>query len=177
MRRSYLLSLVFAAGILVTIGAVGAVTASAGRMMGDVGAWGNIVVAAVFFSVGLYFMDVIRPTWGGIMPRASFARGWKGALILGLVFGVGLGPCTFAFMAPVLGVVFDVAPAEPLRALALIAAFGVGHCAVIVAAGGSAGTVQRYLNWTDRSRGALWMKRGAGVLVMLGGVYYLSTAF
>lgn len=176
MRRSYMLSLVFAAGILVTIGAVGAVTASAGRMMGDVGAWGNLLVALVFFAVGLYFMDVIRPTWGGIMPRASFARGWKGALILGLVFGVGLGPCTFAFMAPVLGVVFSVASADPLRALGLIAAFGIGHCTVIVVAGGSAGTVQRYLYWTDRSRGALWMKRGAGVLVMLGGVYYLFTA-
>ena len=177
VKRSYSLSLVFGVGILVTIGLVGAITASAGRMMGDVGVWGNLIVAAVFFVVGLSLMDVISLSWGGFVPRTSFAHGWKGALLLGLIFGIGLGPCTFAYMAPVLGVVFSVAATSPIQALGLIAAFGAGHCAVIVGAGGSAGTVQRYLNWTDNSRGALWLKRGAGVLVMLSGVYYIYAAF
>ncbi|MDL1892102.1 hypothetical protein FBQ87_04315 [Sphingobacteriales bacterium CHB3] len=80
-------------------------------------------------------------------------------------------------MAPVLGVAFSVATTNMLQALSLIAAFGIGHCAVIVVAGGTAGTVQKYLNWTEQSKGAIWLKRGAGVLVMLGGVYYIYTAF
>jgi len=176
-ERSYSLSLVFALGILITIGLVGAVTVSAGRMMGDVGVWGNIIVAGVFFIVGLYLMDIISLSWGGIVPRTSFARGWKGALLLGLIFGIGLGPCTFAYMAPVLGVVFSVASTDPMRAFSLIAAFGAGHCAVIAVAGGAAGTVQKYLNWTERSRGATYLKRGAGALVVLAGVYYVYTAF
>ena len=176
-KRSYSISLVFGLGILITIGLIGAITASAGRMMGDVGVWGNVIVAGVFFVVGLYLMDIIKLSWNGIVPRTSLVRGWKGALLLGLIFGIGLGPCTFAYMAPVLGVVFSVASTHPLQALGLITSFGIGHCAVIVAAGGAAGTVQKYLNWTDRSRGALWMKRGAGVLVMVGGVYYIYTAF
>jgi cytochrome c-type biogenesis protein len=177
MKRPYSLSFVFATGILASIALIGALTASAGRMLGDVGGWGNIAVAGVFFIVGLYLMDLIKLPWNGIVPQTSRARGWKGALLLGLIFGIGLGPCTFAFMAPVLGVVFTVAPAHPLQALGLIAAFGIGHCAVIVGAGGAAATVQKYLNWTDRSKGALWMKRGAGTLVMLGGGYYIYTAF
>jgi cytochrome c-type biogenesis protein len=177
LKRSYSLALVFALGILITIGLIGAITASAGQMMGDVGVWGNIIVAAVFFVVGLYLMDVISLTWGGIVPRSSYARGWKGALILGLLFGIGLGPCTFAYMAPVLGVVFSVATTDPMRAFSLIAAFGAGHCAVIAAAGGAAGTVQKYLNWTEQSRGATYLKRGAGALVVLAGVYYVYTAF
>jgi cytochrome c-type biogenesis protein len=176
-KRPFSLSLVFALGILLTIGLVGLITASAGRMMGDVGLWGNILVAGVFLVVGLYLLDVIRFSWSSIMPAGSIARGWRGALVLGLLFGVGLGPCTFAFMAPVLGVVFSLATTNTVQALGLMAAFGIGHCAVIVAAGGAAGTVQRYLHWTDRSTGALWLKRGAGVLVILGGVYYVSTAF
>ena len=177
VKRSYSLSLVFGVGILITIGLIGVITASAGRMMGDVGVWGNIIVAGVFFLVGLYLMDIINLSWNGIIPQTSLARGWKGAFLLGLIFGIGLGPCTFAYMAPVLGVVFSVATTNPVQALSLIAAFGIGHCAVIVGAGGAAGTVQRYLNWTDRSKGALWLKRGAAVLVMLGGVYYIYTAF
>jgi len=177
VKRSYLLSLVFAIGILITIGVIGAVTASVGRMMGDVGMWGNFIVAGVFFVVGLYLMDVISLSWGGIVPRTSFARGWKGALLLGLIFGVGLGPCTFAYMAPVLGVAFSVATTSMFQAFSLVAAFGVGHCAVIVGAGGAAGTVQKYLNWTEQSKGATYLKRAAGMLVILAGVYYIYTAF
>jgi cytochrome c-type biogenesis protein len=177
VKRSYSISLVFGIGILITIGLIGAITASAGRMMGDVGVWGNVIVAAVFFVVGLYLMDVINLSWNGFMPQTSFARGWKGALLLGLIFGIGLGPCTFAYMAPVLGVAFSVATTNMFQALSLIGAFGVGHCAVIVAAGGTAGTVQKYLNWTEHSKGATWLKRSAGVLVMFGGAYYIFTAF
>jgi len=174
--RSYLLSLVFGVGILITIGVIGAVTASVGRMMGDVGMWGNFIVAGVFFVVGLYLMDVINLPWGGIVPQRSFARGWKGALLLGLIFGIGLGPCTFAFMAPVLGVAFSVATTSLVQGFSLVAAFGVGHCSVIVVAGGAAGTVQKYLNWTEHSRGATYLKRVAGVLVILAGVYYIYIA-
>lgn len=177
LRRPYVLSLVFGVGILITIALVGVVTASAGRMMGDIGFWGNLIVAGIFFVMGLYLIDVISLSWGGFALRTGHLRGWKGALFLGLVFGVGLGPCTFAFMTPVLGVVFSVASNDPLRALGLLAAFGIGHCAVIVGAGGSVGAVQRYLAWSGRSRSLLWMKRGAGVLVILAGVYFVTTAF
>lgn len=177
VKHPYSISFVFGTGILITIGLIGAITASAGRMMGDVGMWGNFVVAGVFFVVGLYLLDVINLSWSGFTPQASFARGWKGALVLGLIFGVGLGPCTFAYMAPVLGVAFSIATTNMLQALALIAAFGIGHCAVIVAAGGTVGTVQKYLNWTGQSQGATWLRRGAGVLVILGGVYYIYSAF
>ncbi len=177
VKRSYSLSLVFGIGILITIGLIGAITASAGRMMGDVGIWGNVIMAGVFFVVGLYLMDVINLSWNGFIPQTPLAHGWKGALLLGLIFGIGLGPCTFAYMAPVLGVAFSVATTNMFQALSLVASFGVGHCAVIVAAGGAAGTAQKYLNWTEQSKGATWLKRGAGVFVMLGGVYYIYVAF
>jgi cytochrome c-type biogenesis protein len=176
-RRPYSISVIFAVGILTTIALIGVITASAGRMMGDVGIWGNIIVAGVFFLVGLYLMDVVKLSWNGIIPQTSFVRGWRGALVLGLIFGIGLGPCTFAYMAPVLGVVFQLASSHPVQAVSLVSAFGIGHCAVIVGAGGAAGTVQKYLNWSDRSRGLLWLKRAAGAFVMLGGVYYIYTAF
>jgi cytochrome c-type biogenesis protein len=39
--RAFSVATVFAVGILITIGAVGAITAAAGRMMGDVGRWGK----------------------------------------------------------------------------------------------------------------------------------------
>ena len=63
--RAFLVSLLFASGILVTIGLIGAVTAAAGRMMGDVGRYGNYFVAVIFFVVGLHLLGVIPMPWSG----------------------------------------------------------------------------------------------------------------
>ena len=167
---------VFAVGILLTIAAIGAITAAAGRMMGDVGRWGNYFVAAIFFVVGLHLLGVIPMPWSGPGQVGMKRRGLLAALVLGLVFGVALGPCTFAFMAPVLGVAFRTGAENPLYAAALLLAYGVGHCAVIVAAGTSTELVQRFLNWNEASKGVVWVRRVCGVLVLLGGVWMIYTA-
>ena len=45
-KRAFWISTLFAVGILITIGVIGAITAAAGRMMGDVGNYGNYFVCA-----------------------------------------------------------------------------------------------------------------------------------
>jgi cytochrome c-type biogenesis protein len=175
-RRAFALSSAFAGGILVTIAVIGVVTASLGRMAGDVGGFGNYLVAAIFFVVGLHLLDVIPLSFSGAAPGKVKQRGILAALVLGLVFGIALGPCTFAFMAPILAVTFKVSATSPLYGAGLLIAYGVGHCAVIVAAGTSAEAVQRYLNWSSDSRGTAILKKVCGVLVLLGGLYLLHTA-
>lgn len=175
-RRAFAISTAFAVGILVTIGLIGAITASLGRMMGDLGSAANYFVAAIFFLVGLHLVGVIPAPWSGPGQVGTKQRGLLAGFLLGLIFGVALGPCTFAYMAPMLGVTLQVATTNLVYATALLAAFGVGHCAVIVAAGTSAEAVQRYLNWNERSRGAEAMRKVCGVLVLLGGLYLLYSA-
>ena len=96
-----------------------------------------------------------------------------GAFILGLLFGIGLGPCTFAFLAPVLGVVFQISTDNLLKAVLLVTAFGIGHCAVIVAAGSLTNLVQKYLNWTDNSNAITYVRKVAGLLVIFSGLYFI----
>ena len=175
-RRSIGQSITFAIGILMTIAAVGAITAGAGRIMGDVGRIGNFVMAGVFVLVGLYLLDVIRFSWASSTGTKLRMGGFPGALVLGLLFGVALGPCTFAYMAPMLAVTFDLGTTNLLLSLGVLLAFGLGHCAVIAIAGASMGAVQRYLNWNERSGAIQWVKRVCGVLVILGGVYLVYTA-
>ena len=175
-KRACLISSLFAAGILITIGAIGAITAAAGRMMGDVGAWGNYFVAAIFFLVGLHLLDVIPNPWSGPGQVGMKRRGMLAAFILGLVFGIALGPCTFAYMAPMLGVTFKLAATNVTYGVLLLACYGIGHCSVIVFAGTFTEVVQRWLNWNERSRGALILKRICGVLVLLGGLYLIYIA-
>jgi cytochrome c-type biogenesis protein len=175
--RNTLLSLSFGVGILLTIGAVGAITAALGRMMGDVGSYGKYAIAAVFFVVGMYLMDVIRLPDLGIQLRPFRNRSvFLSAFALGLMFGIALGPCTFAFMAPVLSVVFQISETNLMGAIALLIAFGVGHCGVIVLAGGATARVQQYLDWTNRSNVIVWMKRTSGFLLVLAGVYAFITS-
>jgi cytochrome c-type biogenesis protein len=175
-RRAFAISTAFAVGILITIALIGGVTAGLGRMMGDVGRYGNYLVAAIFFLVGLHLIGVIPAPWSGPGRVGTKQRGLLAGFILGLLFGVALGPCTFAYMAPMLGVTLQVATTNLVYAIALLLAFGVGHCSVIVAAGTSAEAVQQYLNWNERSRGADILKKVCGVLVLLGGLYLIYTA-
>jgi len=175
-RRAFLTALLFASGILVTIAAIGAATAAAGRMMGDVGRWGNYAVAGIFFIVGLHLLDVIPNPWSGPGQVGMKRKGLLAAFILGLVFGIALGPCTFAYMAPMLAVSFRLGSTQPAYAALLLLAYGIGHCAVIVVAGTSAELVQKYMNWTEKSSGAALLKKVCGVLVILGGLYMIWTA-
>ena len=175
VKRTFNISLIFSVGILITIALIGIITASLGRLMGDIGVYGNYLVAIIFFIVGLYLLDVINLNWDGIGIRQTKFKGLIAALLLGLLFGIALGPCTFAYMAPVLGVVFHTAQKNYLLAIVLLLTFGIGHCSVIVGAGTLTGKVQKYLDWADDSKTIVWIKRVCGIFVILGGIYLIMT--
>jgi cytochrome c-type biogenesis protein len=170
-RRAAALSGLFATGILLTIVGLGVVTTVAGRIAGDLGPWAYYAVAAVFFVVGLYLLGVFDLPWSGTAGITTRRRGAAAALMLGLLFGLALGPCTFAYMAPVLGITFKVAGSQPLLAGLLLLMFALGHCAVIVLAGSAGRWVQRYLDWNQRSGWATALRRCSGAGVLLAGLY------
>lgn len=175
-KRAFWISTLFAVGILITIGAIGAITAALGRMMGDVGKYGNYFVALIFFVVGLHLLDVFALPFSGPGQVGMKRKGLLAAFLLGLVFGIALGPCTFAYMAPMLGVTFKLASANLLYGILLLFVYGIGHCSVIVFAGTFTEVVQRYMNWNEQSKGAVILKKICGALVLLGGLYMIYTA-
>jgi cytochrome c-type biogenesis protein len=175
-KRAFWISFLFAAGILITIGFVGAITAAAGRLMGDVGRYGNYFVAAIFFLVGLHLLDVIPMPFSGPSKIGIKSKGLLAAFLLGLIFGIAIGPCTFAYMAPMLAVTFKVASTNIAYGILLLVFYGIGHCSVIVFAGTFTEVVQHYLNWSEKSQGAVILKRICGVLVLAGGLYMIYTA-
>ena len=176
-KRAFSISTLFAVGILITIGIIGVITAAAGRMMGDVGKWGNYFVAAIFFLVGLHLLDVIPMPFAGKGQVGMKRKGLFAAFILGLIFGIALGPCTFAYMAPMLAVAFKKASEENLfYGILLIVVYGIGHCSVIIFAGTFTELVEKYLNWNESSKGAVILKKICGILVLAGGLYMIYTA-
>jgi cytochrome c-type biogenesis protein len=176
VRRAFWTATLFAVGILITIAAIGAITAAAGRMLGDVGRWANYFVAIIFFVVGLHLLGVIPLSFAGLGQVGMKRKGLIAALVLGLVFGIALGPCTFAYLAPILGVTFKLAKSAPMYSVSLLLAYGIGHCAVIVLAGTFTEVVQRFLNWNEQSKGVTVLKSVCGVLVMAGGAWLVYSA-
>jgi cytochrome c-type biogenesis protein len=175
-KRIFLISLVFSIGILITIALIGIITAYLGRMMGDIGSVGNYLVAIIFFVVGLYFLDIINFNWNlGVLQKVNL-KGLSAAFTLGLLFGLALGPCTFAFMAPVLGVVFNNAYSNLIYSVLLLSAFAIGHCAVIVIAGTLSSFIPKFINNASNSKALVIVKKICGVLVILGGIYFIYTA-
>jgi cytochrome c-type biogenesis protein len=176
-KRAFSIALSFSLGLMISIGVIGLITALAGRMMGDVGKYGNYFVAGIFFLVGLHLFDIIPMPWSGPTRIGMKRRGLVAAFILGFIFGIALGPCTFAYMAPVLSITFQLSASQMWYGVLLLLFYAIGHCSVIVLAGTSTEVVQRYLNWNEQSKGPVIIKRVCGGLVILGGFYLLYTAF
>lgn len=176
-RRAFGLASAFALGILVSIGAIGAATAAAGRMLGDVGRLGTWLLAAVFLLVGLNLLGLVPLPSFGRGPAEARRRGPVGAALLGLTFGAALGPCTFAFLAPLLALVLGASGRGAVgQGVLLIAAFGLGHAVAIAGAGTSLQSVNRWLGSRGGARVTAVVKAAAGVAVLLGGVYLVWSA-
>ncbi len=176
-KKALHLSTIFSIGILISIAIIGGITAAAGRILGDVGKIGNYVVAMVFLIFGLNLLGIFPIKWPGLNSLKSKQKGYFSVLSLGLVFGLALGPCTFAFMAPMLGIVFNMTAKNLPYGLILLTAFAIGHCSVIIAAGTSTRLVQQITKWDEQSKGISIIRKICGILVLLGGIYLVYSTF
>lgn len=173
-KKSFIYSLLFSIGILITIIIIGVITSLAGRMLGDIGKWGNIFVAVIFFIIGLYLLDLIKfPFLNKISQPEYYKKGYIASFILGFVFGLALGPCTFAYMAPMLGIIFKISSSDYIKSIMMILFYAIGHCGVIVLAGTFTRVIEKYLKWNEKSKGIIILKRICGLLVIAGGVYLI----
>jgi cytochrome c-type biogenesis protein len=176
-KKAFHLSIVFSIGILISITVIGGITAAAGRILGDVGKIGNYIVALVFLIFGLNLLGILPLNLPGLSSLKSQRKGYLSVLSLGLVFGLALGPCTFAFMAPMLGIVFSLTAKNLPYSLILLSAFAIGHCSVIIAAGTSTRLVQQITKWDEQSKGFTITRKICGILVLLGGIYLVYSTF
>ena len=172
-RKAFRISLAFALGILVTIGLIGVVTSFLGRMLGDIGRWSNFLVAGVFVLVGLYLLDIIKLELPGAANAKTRGKGVWAGFLLGLVFGLALGPCTFAYMAPILAIVLARSSSSLVYGIPLLLAYGLGHCAVIVFAGTFTRVIENYLHWNENSKVLGLVKKICGILLIVAAVYMI----
>jgi cytochrome c-type biogenesis protein len=173
-RRAAGLSTVLAVGILVTVAVIGALSVLAGHMLGALGGIPNYLVAALLFAVGLDLVGAWPFRWSGLPRPEATRRGFLGAFAFGLAFGAALGPCTLAFLVPVVGLTVEVAGTRPVLAMALMLSYACGHCAVLAIAGAGGPLLLGSLARSGRAVGIA--RRACGVLVIAGGLYLIYAA-
>ncbi|MDI9370068.1 MAG: cytochrome C biogenesis protein [Synergistaceae bacterium] len=169
-RTSFKISLAFSAGVFVNLAFLGGLLTSAGLFLGGIDRYTNYIVAVVFLVFGLHLLGAVSIPWfrGGSAPGTKYT-GLKGALVLGVVSGLALGPCSFAYSAPVIMLAISVASTDMLRALLLVAAYGAGLSSVIIAAGSASDLFSRFV--FKGGRGTAWLERISGLLLIAAAVY------
>ncbi len=173
-KKAFYLSLLFATGILVTMAVLGIITSMLGRLMGELGSFPNYIVGTVLILMGIYMLDFFTlPSYLNLNNALFKHKGYWAAFIIGLIFGIGLGPCAFAYMAPILAISFEQASKSLPYSITIIGAFILGHCLVIVLAGTFSSVVENYLKWNEQSKGATLVKRVCGGLIIIGGLYLM----
>ncbi|RPI98012.1 MAG: cytochrome c biogenesis protein CcdA [Candidatus Aminicenantes bacterium] len=173
LRRSFAFSLFFVLGLAVTFTVLGFISALMGRMFGNVGQFWKYVVAGICFLMGLRLLGVFKwniPVPTGIRVKK---RGYIGAFLLGLLFGVVSTPCAVPILAVLLAFVAE--KGNVLYGGSLLFVYALGHSALVLIAGTSVGAATGLLESKGLRRAHGVLQKLAGVLIIGIGIYFLFT--
>lgn len=170
--RAFFFSLAFVLGLSITFTAMGMVAALAGKMYGDVSSTWNWVVAAVCLIMGLHLAGMVTvpiPSLGErLQPKT---RGFWGALVLGLLFGLVSAPCA----APILVVLLTYLAGSGASVAwggVLLFVYALGHSVLILLAGTSMGAAKTLIENKNATRALGVLRSCAGGLIVLVGAYF-----
>jgi cytochrome c-type biogenesis protein len=168
------MAFLFAAGILVTLIIIGIVTSFLGRIVGDAGPVVTYIVGGFLIFFGIYLTGLLPLNLFNFSINPSFLKqGLFPSFLFGLIFGLALGPCSFAFMAPMLAIGFQSARTNPFFAFFLLFFFAVGHCTVIVAAGILTEAVRSLIKWNEKTKIMDTAKKVFGFVIAAAGVFLI----
>lgn len=174
-RQAGIFSILFTVGLFVTITIIGVICVLLGRMLGDVGNYWQILIGVFLIWVSLGIFGFEKFSVSGIDFTWLNLKGRSGALILGLVYGILSGTCTFGFIAPILAII--TVQKQIGMGVLYILLFALGHCVPILIAGSSTALVQGLLENRIWQGSNAWFQRVAGTVICLLGIYFITSPF
>lgn len=166
-REGLALSATFVLGMSLLFAAIGAAAALLGRAL-LAGAWAYYGVAAICVVLGLQMMRVISLPFDALnrfLPdRRPERKGFVGAFLLGILFGIVASPCS----TPILAAVATIAATRgsvPQGAL-LLFVYGLGKGVPLMLLGVASGSLAAMRS----------LSRATGVLTKIGGAALIGVA-
>jgi cytochrome c biogenesis protein CcdA len=168
-KKAALYSLVFILGLSITFTLLGAAASMMGGLLGFMGRWLYIGLAAIAVVMGLQLMGVLSIPLPFQKTRTVKSKGLWGAFLLGLLTGTVSSPCATPVLAVILAYVST--RGDILYGGSLLFAYAIGHCALIFVAGLSIGLTESIVSSKGINKFSLYSKKFSGAVLALAGLY------
>lgn len=172
LRRSLLYAFSMVAGLALTFTAMGLAAALLGRLFGVQGRFWPYLIGGVCLVMGLHMLGWLPLRIGFSLPGRPQSKGALGAFLLGILFGVISTPCAVPILAVLLA--FIAAKGSMVYGGGLLLTYALGHCMLVLLAGVSMGAVKQLIASRRWAGANLWIRRGAGALILLLGLYVIG---
>lgn len=169
-KKAAFYSLVFVLGLSITFTLLGAAASVMGQILGFMGRWLYILLAAIAVLMGLQLMGIISIPLPFQKTRAVEARGLLGAFLLGMLTGTVSSPCATPVLAVILAYVST--QGDIVYGGSLLFVYALGHCALIFAAGLSVGLTESIVGSRGIRNFSLHSKKLSGAILVIVGVYF-----
>lgn len=171
-KRSFMFSVFFVLGLAITFALLGIIAASAGRLLGDVGNFWKWIVGGVCLLMGLHLLEVFKFNIPVSQKIKVKQKGFIGAFLLGLLFGIVSTPCAVPILAVLLTYI-AVKGSSIMYGAFLLLVYAFGHCVLILVAGTSIGLAKGLIESKGLTRASSILRKGAGALIILVGLYFV----
>ena len=177
--RAFTISCAFCVGIIVNLMLIAFITSSVGALFGGYERFLTLITAFVFIVMGLQIMGLLKVKIFsfGSRVKGTEPQNIKGALILGILSGLAVGPCNIGYVSPVLSMAMSEASSSMTRAILLVFCYALGYCAVLVGAGTFSQIFSEFLHSPEDSVFSFLVKVVnviCGAALILGGFYLVS---
>lgn len=178
-RRAWALALAFVAGMNGALLAMGLLAARLGLLLGALpGPW-SVAVGALVIAAAVWLWRSQVGACGIRLPvpleRHLARSGLWGALVLGALIGTVMSPCATPALAAALALAGSGATfgASMWWGAALLLAYGIGHSALLLAAGAMPGAAAAMVRRFDSVQGWLPGRRCFAALLALAGLWWV----
>ena len=167
--RAFKVSCAFCLGIIFNFMLIAFIMSSLGTLLGGYEKLLTVLVAVVFIVMGLHLIGIIHVKILGLDSRikGTESQNLRGAIILGILSGLAVGPCNIAYVSPVLSLAMSQA------SVMIVLAYALGYCCVLIAAGTFAQLFSSYLQSERGDKILKVVNTICGLGLIAGGIYWL----
>ncbi len=174
-KKAFRYSLVFCAGMSVTLTALGTAAALMGRLMRFAGSWWYLVLGVLMILMALQTWEVITIIPQSVLISKHPKRGYLGAGIAGLLGGLFASPCATPVLVALLAIV--AREGRIVWGVVLLLLYSLGHSVLLMIAGTSVGFVRQLSKSQKYGRASQVLKILMGAVILVLGLYLLYTGF
>ena len=174
-KKSFWLSVTFAAGAAVTFTVLGVAASLAGKLLGNAASWWYLILGVLMVLMALQTWGIFEIIPSSYLVSKNTKKGFVGAFAAGILGGIFSSPCSTPVLIALLAIV--AGKGSILWGILLLLLYSIGHGILSVIAGTSIGLVQKLSSSKKYGKASNALKIAMGTLILLIGFYMFYLGF